>query len=84
MHTRPQTKIRTIMLDIPHELFLLHIITRGHNRKYQIPFQELMITSIVSFRLLLNNLWNSLPETTVKLDSLEEIRTSVTDFLNKQ
>ena len=44
----------TIMLDLPHELSLLHTITRVHNKDTRSPFQELMFTSIVSFHLLLN------------------------------
>ena len=64
-----------VVLDLPQEITPLNTITRGHGRRYQIPFSRIDVHKF-SFFLANVKLWNSLPDFTVKLD-LGRFRTAL-------
>jgi len=71
----------SVALNLPQEVSLLHTTTRGHDRRYQIPFSRIDVHKFSFFPATVR-LWNGLPDSVVHLDSLESFRRSVTDFLN--
>ena len=69
---------RFVVLNLPQEITPFNTITRGHDRRYQIPFSRIDVHKFSFFPATVK-LWNSLPDYAVKLDNLGRFRTTLMD-----
>ena len=68
------------MLNLPSELSPLTSITRGHDRRYLIPFSRINVHKFSFFPATIR-FWNCLPYQIVNLETIGRFRNSVNDYV---